>query len=282
MKLIALMLARNEAWTLPASVRACLRWCDGIVMLNHCSTDDTGEVLSSLQCEFGDRVKILEEREPLWREMNHRQRTLDAARAMGATHCAIVDADEVLSENLVGSIRGRIESLEPGEVLQIPWVILWRSLDLYRSDPGIWSSAYISFAFRDSPELHWEPRENGYHHHHRHPMQSTHRKEGILHEGGLLHFQHANWRRLAAKQALYQVNEVLHYPAFTREEIRARYAGTVDETGLERVPVPAAWWGPEKGLIRLDESPWQETEVRRLVALHGRESFDGINLLGVA
>jgi Glycosyl transferase family 2 len=281
MKLIALMLARNEQWTLEASVRAALGWCDAIVILNHASTDGTADVLHALQRQFPNRVLELYEPDPVWNEMTHRQRTLETARQAGATHCAIVDADEILCEHMVAQIRPIIATLQPGEVLQIPWVILWRSLDMYRSDDSVWARAFASMAFCDAPALRWEAREHGYQHHHRHPMGSTCRQAGRLAEGGLLHYQHASWRRLLAKQALYQMREMIHYPHMTAAEIRARYGPTVNEDGLARTRVPLAWWGAEKNFIRLDEAPWQEAECWRLIQEHGRAKFAGVDLLGV-
>jgi hypothetical protein len=34
--------------------------------------------------------------------------------------------------------------------------------------------------------------------------------------------------------------------------------------------------------LDVDAEPWQEAEVRRLVAEHGRETFAGLDLFGVA
>ncbi len=284
MRLIGLMLARNEAWTLEASVRAALRWCDAIVILDHASTDGTHDVIAGLRREFGGeggRIIPLAEADPVWNEMNHRQRTLEAARAHGATHCALVDADEILCETLVGPIRVLSAALPPGAVLQIPWVILWRSLDWYRDDDSVWSRAMVSMAFCDAPGLHWEELAGGYQHHHRHPMGSTQQRFGRLQDGGLLHYQHASWRRLLAKQALYQMREIVHHPHLTAAEIRGRYGPTVNETDLRRSPVPAAWWGPEKALIRPEEIPWQEAECRRLIEVYGAEKFAEVDLWGV-
>src|SRR5262245_23758182 len=101
MRLVATLCARNEDWVLGMSARAALMWCDHVVLFNHASTDDPGEVAAQVVAEYPERVTYLSDDDPTWKEMAHRQRMLDAARAAGATHIAIVDADEVLSGNLL-------------------------------------------------------------------------------------------------------------------------------------------------------------------------------------
>jgi hypothetical protein len=281
MNLIGLTICRNSGWCLPATARAALRWCDGLVIHDHASTDDTPAAIAALTDEYPGRIIHLRDHDPTWREAAHRQRTLEAARAAGATHMAIVDDDECLTENLIPLIREQIESLNAGEVLQIPWIMLWRSLDAYRSDDCNWSRSMVSMAFRDDPgRLRWQTRD-GYDFHHRHPFESTARQVGQLHEGGMLHFQHANWKRLCWKQVLYRVVEQLRWPHFGNAAIEAKYAGTTDETGLITTPVPAHWWGPERKLIDIDRTPWQEAVVRDLLSRDDRERFAGLNFLGL-
>jgi hypothetical protein len=95
-------------------------------------------------------------------------------------------------------------------------------------------------------------------------------------DGGVLHFQHAEWRRLLAKQLLYQMTEVLRYC-----RIHANYAGTCDETGLATAPVQSAWVDADAmAYIRRGAEPWQQAEVNRLLAKYGRERFAACSLLG--
>ena len=135
MNLIALMPACNEAWILGLSLRVALRWCDSVVVLNHASTDCTAGILDAISDEHPNRVAILNVEDPTWNEMLHRQAMLDVARRLGATHCAIVDADEVLTSNLVGLIKIQLEQLAPGGFLQVPMRNMWRAHDWTREDP---------------------------------------------------------------------------------------------------------------------------------------------------
>jgi hypothetical protein len=50
-------------------------------------------------------------------------------------------------------------------------------------------------------------------------------------------------------------------------------------------PVPADWWPrldarPAHERLDLRSEAWQRGEIRRLLDLHGRERFAGLNLLG--
>ena len=47
-------------------------------------------------------------------------------------------------------------------------------------------------------------------------------------------------------------------------------------------PVPAEWWAGYEHLMQylnVDAEPWQDRELRRLVAEHGREKFADLELV---
>lgn len=283
MKLVSITPARNESWVLGLSLRALLRWVDAAVVLVHASTDDTLEIASTVAGEYPGRVTVLQEGDRVWREMRDRQRLLEAARRCGGTHIAAIDADEVLTGNLLPSIRGDIETLEPARFLGIPLRNLHRSVNQYRSDGGIWGrQSGTMLAFRDAPELGWEAT-GGYDHHHRHPHGSRHARRLDV-DGGLMHLQFASWRRLTAKHALYKMIERVRWPEKSVAEIDRLYSMALNETGAQVSPVPAAWWDPYRDILphlMLDAHPWQEAECTRLRAEHSGETFSGLNLFGV-
>lgn len=273
MKLIGLMPARNEAWCIRASLSSALKYCDAVVVLDHLSTDDTPRIAR----EF-PRVEVLTEYDPVWRESTYRQRLLDTARDMGATHCATIDADEVLAEPAVARIRGIIEAGHPDAVLRAKWMMLWGSLDKYRTGDGSpWASSMAPLAFAVTPKTAYLP-SLPYDIHTRAP-------KGLARWVGssicLMHLQHVSRRRLLAKQALYKLNEVLRFNTPVAD-IERKYNPTVDETGMKLADVPADWWGPEKAMVDADATPWQEREVKHLLSVHGTDRFAGLNLMGLA
>lgn len=284
MRLISLTVARNEGPFIGCSLRAALAWNDAAVILLHACTDNTRVLVEEIEEEYPGRARILEEPDGTWAEMAHRQRTLDEARRMGATHCSIVDADELLCGDLLLKVRAQIAQLQPGQCLGVPMKNLHRSIHQYRSDSGIWGArAGTLLAFADRPDLCWRA-ENGYDHHHRHPYHSRH-VGSIQTTGGVMHLQFASWPRLVEKHDLYRVTERIRWPHKSIAEINQVYAMALNETGCRTSPVPEAWWQPYTHLMRyldVDAEPWQRAEVRRLIDLHGRERFTGIDLFGAA
>ena len=102
MKLIGLMPVRNENWILGCSLRAALKWCDAMVVLAHCCTDNSFAIIDEISNEHPNRVvAMIRPSEDEWPEMEHRQKLLDVGRALGGTHFALVDADEVLTAQLL-------------------------------------------------------------------------------------------------------------------------------------------------------------------------------------
>jgi len=290
-KLIGLLPCRNEDWVIGLSARAALMWVDELIILDHASTDRTPDILRELFYEYRGRVFTVAQSDPTWREMAHRQYLLDIARQQNATHIAIVDADEVLSGNLLNSIRPAIERLRDGKLMQLPWTCLSQGTGRYFSS-GVWGTNWVTMAFADHPNYGWAARD-GYDFHHRHPVGSNStlnvERRGSQGAGGLMHLQFSSRRRLRAKQALYKITEVLRWRhKFTDEQINAKYNLAVYESDPLTTPtaeVPAEWWEPYESLMhRLDvhAEPWQERAVRDAIAEHGRDKFAGLDLFGVA
>lgn len=283
-KIIGLMPCRNSAWVLGLSARALLLWLDELVILNHCSTDDTSEIALVLQAEFGERVQCISERSPLWEEMRHRQKMLYLARQCGATHIVTIDDDEVLTGNLLPFARDLLDKTPAGSVLQLPWLAMRGGYDQVQVR-GIWADQDVSVGFRDAPECHWAARE-GYDFHHRHPMGRAQipYKPVRTREHGLMHLQFSSERRLRAKQALYKLTEVLRWPGRdTIAAINRRYDYAVYDTG-DTTQAREEWWAPYRhlmGHLDLDAEPWQESECRRLWAEHGAARFRGLDLFDV-
>jgi hypothetical protein len=217
--------------------------------------------------------------------MDHRQRTLDAGRLAGGTHFAIIDADEILTANLVGGIRPYIEAMSPGDNINLPMIPCWRSLAEYRNDRSIWSRTQLTAVFRDAPSVHWVA-DRGYQHHRRLPYGTS----GVTTSpfkrevGGVMHLQFANWERLVAKHAWYKMIETLRWPGRRSvAEFNKMYGHALDERGIRLSRCQDAWWEPT--IMRLIHphggEPWQAAECRRMWAEHGPEKFTGLELWGV-
>ena len=280
--IIALMPVRNAGWVVNYSLRAALQWADAVCVLVHASQDDTASIVDRIRVET-KRVNVIIEPDPTWNEAFFRQRLLDAARRMGGTHMATVDADEIMAAPLVFKVRGMILRLAPEQLLELPWIDLWRGLDRYRAD----KCSTAPFAFGDAPHFRWRAAMDGYQLHMRNPWPSTWKSRQVdPRNGGMLHLQRAVWRRAEARQTLYKMNEVLNWPNRRKggiAAIEARHERSIDEQGATMEAVPEEWWahGLDRGMIDLKAEPWEVGEVKRLLAEHGRERFEGISLRGI-
>lgn len=293
MKLIGLMPCRNEDWVLGLSARVALMWCDELVMLNHESRDRTHSIIRGIEEEFGykedgGRVTYLAA-SGAWHEMKHRQEMLRRSREFGATHIAIIDADEILTGNFLSTIRSNIESFPQGSILQLPGYNLRGSLNQYHSN-GIWGRRWFSLAFRDHSLVRWE----GDTFHRREPLGvGPCVRMGEQGTGGVMHLWGVSERRLRAKHALYKLTERLRWPQKAVQDIDRMYSWAIHgrpEAGDGRdrwtfAQVPEHWWKPYEHLmhyLNVDADPWQEAECRRLVAEHSAAQFAGLDLFDVA
>lgn len=275
MRLVALTPVRSDAWSLAATSRATLRWCDDLIV---CQNRTWFDPESDAAVPDNQRVTRLVSDAPAWDEADIRLHMLEVGRRMGGTHFVLIDADEVATANL--PIRDMAHALKPGEGLRLPWLHLWRSLDQYRVDPSSFGSqASTVVVFRDHPSLTYRHCDDGYQIHMRGPAGVAWSMVGDR-SAGLMHMQHASWRRVVAKQAMYRMVEHLRWGE-TRpvKETNRRYRPATDETGLKLADVQAEWW-PDgiRDLIDVTAEPWQEAEIRRLLAEHGPERFAGLEL----
>lgn len=296
MKLIGLMPCRNEDWILGLTARAALEWCDGLVILDHASTDETGLIAAELQQEYMGRrsVHVIDITDPVWHEQAHRQMMLEAAHYLRATHIVTIDADELLTGSVLPNIRELIEILSPGEVLQLPWLAITANHQLHFINDQV--DPWVTVGWKDDTRFHWDAEiRNGYDYHRRHPFVrggQQYQQFNFHPEPGVMHLQFLSRRRLLAKHALYQMQEAIRWPGKflgnpdpdATAKVRAMYAHTIDRLDNEMLPCPPEWWEPYKGLMKymhIDAEPWQVRECRRLIEEHGREKFAGLDLFGI-
>lgn len=288
MKLIGLCVVRNESWCLRTTMAAALQYLDHLVVLDHASTDDTGTIITSFCTYYPDQITRLHEADPAWNEATYRQRLLDIGRGLGGTHFVVIDADEILTANLVPCIRQFASSLIPGQAGLFPWIHLWRSLTKFRVDDSPFGAknALCKFMFADCQDP--APRyvaDDGYQLHCRLPSICKPSPPSLMRtmkidSGGVLHLQHANWERVCWKQLWYQMTEKLRWG-----KIRANYSGTCSEKGLQLADVPTEWfYGSLKNLmshLELDKEPWHKKECLRLRKQFGQKLPHDIDTFGL-
>ncbi len=293
MKLVGIMPVHSEDWVVGLSIRVALMWTDAMVILDHASADGTAEILADLQQEFPGRVTVLRDSGANWDEMAHRQKLLEMARSEGATHIAIVDADEILTGNLLGPFHA-MTGVSPGNIITLPGYNLRGGIGRYHAN-GIWGNRWFSTAFADDERLYW----GGDNFHHREPLvkygpelkQYRPISQG---EGGIMHLWGASERRLKAKSAHYKLTERLRWPEKPVADIERMYNWAIHGEPGHRsfgtpdtwtyADVPASWWAPYQQWMEyldIDAEPWQEADIRRLLEKHGSGLATGLDLFGV-
>lgn len=303
MKLVGVMVVRSEDWVLGCSLPAALKWCDEVILVDHASSDRTYEIYLKVSGENPRRVHysrweptkkqelwspsegknvvadVVDSDAP-WDEMAMREHSLQVARKHNATHIAIIDADEILTANLLDRIRGQFDTLAPGMQLDVPMLAM-RTLDQYEDANTVWSRAWLTLGFSDAPNLTWKPSADGYQHHHRSPYGITADRRFLTdkREGGVFHLQFANRRRLIAKHWLYAYTDLIRWPnRETPAELSFKYSQALSDQAT-RTAVPAEWWyGYNRSQIKLSGLPWQELKLSELIRECGEESFKGITL----
>lgn len=282
MKLTGLMHVRNEECNIGLTARVALEWVDLLLVYAHACQDRTLDILDPLRRTSPLLIHI--NPDPVWNEMNHRQEMLDWARQLESTHIALIDADELLTANLLPSIRSLVESTPAGQALTLPGIQLWE-LDKQRID-GLFQPKF-SLAFQDDPTWSWKPK-NGYQHHNRLPGPGKPPAYNPPVEGGVFHLQFIRKRTLKAKQARYKMIELLRWPSLGVSVIDRRYSWWNTLTDPILRPVPASWWQEYKDrgwlsyLDLSDDKPsWFEADIHRLITQFGRDKFDGLDLFGI-
>lgn len=308
------MPVRNEDWILGFSLRVALKWCDTVIVLAHACTDETVAILRATGAA-PDRLVWSTSEDPRWDEMKDRDWMLRRTRDFcGATHVALIDADEVLTANLLPRIRDIVFGTPSGWMLDLPLYNLrtmgdsftavttgiqdgWRQKMIFPNyhSNGIWGNRWVATAFQDLPQLNWQ----GDTFHHREPFGADwrgHRSRPIPQtDGGVLHFWGASERRLRAKHTLYRITERLRWPNKASCEIEYGYDPATNPNSKMAQDLRIAgpwtfnavkpeWIEPYADLMQylhIDKEPWQIEEVRRLVLEHGAEKFSGLDLLGV-
>jgi Glycosyl transferase family 2 len=294
MKIVAIMPVRNEDWILGLSLRVALKWCDSVVVLAHACTDDSLGIIPKVADEHPNRLCVVAHQRGQWDEMNDRQALLEIARCeeLSATHIALIDADEVITADLLPHMRRLVEASRDGWMLDLPLYNV-RHGDQYHTN-GVWGNRWVATAFLDNPQLHWA----GDCFHHREPfgVNRWHRAKPVAQgDGGVMHFWGASERRLIAKHALYRMTERIRWPQKTAAEIEFIYDPATNSSSelARRLNVAGPWtfeaikpeWiEPYADLMKylhVDGEPWQEAECRRLYQEYGAERFTGLQLFGV-
>jgi glycosyltransferase involved in cell wall biosynthesis len=279
-RIVGLVPARNEEHVIAQCLRALSMHTEAIVFLDDASTDGTLGIVESLAGEC--RIERII-RKKKWRrdEPGDRNALLAAGRDIGGTHFIVIDADELITSNLVnsGAFKRAILALAPGERIALNWIQLWRSIDSYRFDQSVWTWNYKEVIFCDD-------RKSSYSSNFIHTPRVPRAMKGSVrtmegYEAGLLHFQFVNWRNLLVKQAWYQCLERIEEPQKPVASINERYGPSKEERDLGLKPSDPAWFENypffDRTVFDRPDS-WREEQILGWFSTYGREYFAGLDI----
>lgn len=266
MKIVGLMMVKNEQWILNYSLPIAMLWVDELVILNHNSTDNTADILQQTTMDYPGRIHLLYSDVSDWPEMTLRQQTLDKGREVGGTHFAIIDGDEAITADVLPHIKQLFLDLTPRHGLNLRMIPAWRSPTQYRIDPCVWTKGRINLGWCDYQRIAWVAK-NGYHLHARLPSGVRGCTTPISVSGGVVHFEFADHERLKWKHRWYKLHEAVVYPDKPIDTIDQNYNQALDERGLITSPMQPQWrWYAHESNIYVGQEPWHVEACKSLYA----------------
>lgn len=235
-KIVGLVPIRNEADIIGTCLKALSIYTDAIVVLLDASTDNSANIVRSLQEKLKIEV-IIEEKISGWQyrtEVDNRNKLLAAGRAIGGTHFIAIDADEIFSAPCAKNnwLRKQILALEKGQILHIMLVNLWKGFDKFRADelgmdPSmVYCSAIMCDDGQSNMDGKLEKSPNGFMHVGRFPsLESRKVKSGkdlCIPKADLghilVHLAYVDWNYYLIKRAWYLCLEKVRLGQFPKNK----------------------------------------------------------------
>ena len=139
--LIVLTPVRNEAWILPAFLKATSLWADYIIIADQMSTDGSRDIYAQYE-----KVILVDNPRTEMHQARTRQLLFDAAKKIeGDKILFTLDADEFLSGDFVNTKGWQtIMNSEPGDVFSFRWMNLLPGMNTYLTHVPYYWAAHVN------------------------------------------------------------------------------------------------------------------------------------------
>ncbi len=277
-KIIGLIPIRNEEIMIEQCLRGLSMLVDEIIILDDASTDNSVSIIESLakECKV---TEIIRKKEWYRDEPGDRNALLNAGRTHGGTHFVVIDADEMFTANCLDNnfLRNAILVLQPGDILIMNWIQLWKSVDYYRFDDSVWTYNYKPFIFCDNPNAYYSSEFL-------HTPRIPYNLRGKYYQiggytYGLMHFQFVNFDNVIMKHCWYRCLERIRTKK-SGQEINAIYDWFKPQN-VHLEPSPRQWFDNYSFFdpsIFTREEKWRKAQIKEWLAQYGADFFKDIDI----
>lgn len=240
MKIVALLIFKNEENYLASYISSITNIAETLVALDDESTDNSVEIVKKYA---KNKIKVILQKAPK-KTMDEpvgklRQSCLEIGRETGGTHFICLDADEAFTSQFKKNANNYLTKMKPGDKLFLQWLTMWNSSNSYIDDKSVWSNNYKDFIFFDDGKVDFqniaihEPR--------------TPYKEGVgnsiripIKDGAVFHWQFVPQRYFQIKQAYYRCYELVQGKDY--REINGTFKITHNRPFIKMKKVPSEWY----------------------------------------
>lgn len=197
--LICLTPVLNEAWILPAFLRATSLWADYIIIADQMSTDGSRDIYK----QFEKVIVIDNPREEMHQARTRKLLFDEAAKIKGDKILFTLDADEFLSGDFINTESWKtILNSVPNDVFLFRWMNLHENVEQYTT----WQHYYWAVHMSENT-LEGQFPDN-FIHEWRLPWPKNVNNEFKIDDISFIHFARVNYKRQNNKERFYQISTI--------------------------------------------------------------------------
>lgn len=270
MKIITLLPVKNEAWILPITLKNMSDFSDHIIIADQQSTDGSIEIYEKFE-----KVEVIQNNNTTHNN-SVRWQLLDYVREKYGTQNIIVcvDADEMIQPAAITHIQKLITSAQESISFTHPWLQLWGGIYKHRTD-SVWKNNYKSIIFFDDGKIDYERKTVLNDHTSRIPIC---KKDIILDQFPLLHYQYIHLQQAEIKQAWYRCSELIS--GNTPKKINHKYSIAKNDTGVILESTKPEWLQnlPEVSYTYSIEKDWRYKDILSWFKKYGINYFEDLDI----
>lgn len=229
--LIVLTPVRNEAWVLPAFLKAASLWADHIIVADQMSTDGSRDIYTQYE-----KVTVIDNPQLVMHQAKTRQLLFEAAHQIkGDKILFALDADEFLSGDFMKTDSWKkIINSEKGDVFSFSWInLLPNKVQYSKTKPLYWAAHFseddlINGIFKDNHIHEW-----------RLPWPKNVNHEYIIDDISFIHFANLNIKRQENKGIFYQVSTAYMEKKYSGIKLYRQYYPSISliQDNVQNVPL---------------------------------------------